>query len=144
MQTLLLTLLLSLFICVHAHASGSIEGPYWTEDRNGIIEVYREGEEVRGRVLWRSSPMLDERNPDPNLRGRSMVGVTFLTGFTPAQDEWRGGSVYSADNGRTYRGKLWLEKEGQILKMRGYVGISLFGRTAAFQRMSDKDSLPEN
>lgn len=138
------TLLASALATLQAVSSSPIEGRYWTEDKSGIIELYRNGEEVSGRVLWRSKPLKDEQNPDPELRGRSMVGVTFLTGFTQAENEWRGGTVYSADNGRTYRGKLWLENDGQTLKMRGFLGISLLGRTATFERLDANDIIPES
>lgn len=136
------TLLLSMFVSLESRAEPPIEGRYWTEDKKGIVELYRAGSELRGRVLWRAEPLLDENNPDPNLRGRSMIGATFLSGFTQADSSWQHGSVYSADNGRTYRGKLWLEDNGQVLKMRGYVGLSLFGRTASFQRLSLNESVP--
>ncbi len=138
------TLLASFFAIPDASASTPIEGLYWTDDREGIIELYRQGDELRGRIRWRASPSLDHKNPDPALRQRSMVGVTFLTGFTQARDQWRGGSVYAADNGRTYQGKLWLEEGGEVLKMRGYIGISLLGRTASFTRLADGESIPES
>lgn len=139
-----LTLLSSTFLLVSANATSSIEGLYWTEDKEGIIELYHQGDELRGRIRWRATPLLDEKNPDANLRGRSMLGVTFLTGFAQEQQEWRGGRVYSADNGRTYRGTIWLEEEGQVLKMRGYIGIALLGRTASFRRLANDETIPED
>jgi len=138
-----LTLLSYPLIAPVALAADSVEGRYWTEDRNGVIEMYLESDEMKGRILWRSEPLLDENNPNPSLRGRSMVGVTFLSGFEYKDGQWRGGEVYSADNGRNYTGKLWLEDEGQTLKMRGFLGISLLGRTASFQRLTRDDSIPE-
>lgn len=142
-KLILITLFLSFALGQNVHATASIEGRYWTDDRKGIIEMYLEGEEIKGRILWRSSPLLDSKNPDPGLRGRSMIGVTFLTGFTEKGDAWKGGRVYSPDNGRTYRGKLWLEDDGQILKMRGFIGVSLLGRTASFTRLTASESVPE-
>ncbi|MEM9533543.1 MAG: DUF2147 domain-containing protein [Pseudomonadota bacterium] len=136
-------LLLVLYLPLAASAGHAIEGRYWTEDRNGMIEMYRAGDQLSGRIVWRSSPLLDRNNPDPSLRGRSMVGVTFLTGFTKKGSKWEGGEVYSADNGRTYRGKLWLEDDGLTLKMRGFVGVSLFGRTASFSRVAANEPMPE-
>ena len=137
------TLLLTLFSVPDARASAPIEGRYWTEDKKGIIELYRSGGAVHGRILWRSQALRDENNPDPALRDRSLIGITFLNDFSPAHGQWRGGTVYSADNGRTYRGRLWLEQGGQVLKMRGFLGVSLFGRTATFLRLSADDTVPE-
>ncbi|MEM9385771.1 MAG: DUF2147 domain-containing protein [Pseudomonadota bacterium] len=67
--------------------------------------------------------------------------MPFLSGFRfDGQSRWIGGRVYAPDNGRTYRGKLWL-REGD-LKMRGFVGVSLLGRTATLPRYPANAPLP--
>lgn len=119
-----------------------IFGRYWNPDRDGIVEVYREGDRVQGRVIWSATALIDAKNRDKTLRGRDMLGVPFLTGFRfDGDDRWTGGLVYAPDNGRTYRGRLWLE-DGN-LKMRGFVGISALGRTATFLRYDGGTNLPD-
>lgn len=122
-----------------------IIGRYWSENQMGVIEIYADQGVYNGRIVWRLEPMLDENNPDPALRGRSIVGIQFMEGFQydPSNDQWRGGDVYAPDNGSTYSGKMWLENEGQTLKMRGFIGISLFGRTAEFQRLAPDETVPQ-
>jgi uncharacterized protein (DUF2147 family) len=64
-----------------------------------------------------------------------VIGITFLKDFIfDGKDEWVDGEVYSIDNGGTYSGRIWLEGGGKTLKMRGYLGISLLGRTATLTR----------
>lgn len=77
----------------------------------------------------------DVNNPDPNLKGRKLLGAPILWGFKPDNEDktkWVDGRIYDPDNGKTYDCKLRLE-DGE-LHIRGYVGISLFGRTTVWTR----------
>ncbi|MEL6253268.1 MAG: DUF2147 domain-containing protein [Bacteroidota bacterium] len=112
-------------------------GQYWTEGKEGKIEIYKEGDKFFGKILWRKEARKDSENPDTALRNRSVIGLVFLKDFSFEEEIWTGGSVYSIDNGNTYSGKLWLEDGGQKLKMRGYIGFSLLGRTASLERVSN-------
>lgn len=139
-----ITAFLCLMIIASASAdeAGDILGLYWNPDRNGIIEIYSEDDAVYGRVIWSAIPLIDEKNDEASLVGRDMLGVPFLTGFRfDGDDRWTGGRVYAPDNGRTYRGRLWL-KDGD-LKMRGFVGVAALGRTATFARYQGGAELPD-
>ena len=77
----------------------------------------------------------DDKNPDPKLRGRKLLGARIMWGFKPDNDEktkWVDGKIYDPDNGETYKCKVRLE-DGK-LRIRGYVGISWFGRTTVWTR----------
>ncbi|MEO1451850.1 MAG: DUF2147 domain-containing protein, partial [Bacteroidota bacterium] len=89
------------------------------------------------RIIWRKENRKDIHNPDETKRNRLIVGIQFLAGFIFDSDEetWANGTVYSIDNGNTYQGKIWLEDDGETLKMRGYIGFSLLGRTATLKRV---------
>ncbi len=67
------------------------------------------------------------------LRQRDLVGVNLLTNFTYGNGEYSGGEVYDPANGKTYSCNISFA--GQNLKVRGYIGISLFGRTEIFERI---------
>lgn len=114
-----------------------IIGQYWVEGKTGKIEIYNCGDEYCGKIIWRADTRKDVKNPDKTLRNRSVIGITFLKNFIYQvnNEEWTDGTVYSIDNGKTYSGKLWLEDNGQTLKMRGFIGLSLFGRTATLKRV---------
>ena len=68
-----------------------------------------------------------------------LLGVTVLKGLEYAGDnEWEDGSIYSPDNGKTYSARATLTDEN-TLEARGYLGISLLGRSQTWQRV-DRDA----
>ena len=47
---------------------------------------------------------------------------------------WSGGRIYNPEDGKTYKCKLTLQDDG-TLKVRGYVGMSIFGKTQIWRRL---------
>ncbi len=113
-----------------AEDADAILGTYLNEEQTAHIEIFKDGTVYSGRIVWHKQNRKDYKNPDPALQDRHLVGLIFAKGFVydPQEKEWNSGKVYAPDDGKTYNGYLWLE-DG-VLKMRGYVGIPLFGRTA--------------
>ncbi len=118
-----------------------IEGIWLVEDGEAKIEVLRCGDDVCGRIVWLSEPTNSEGNvktdilnPDRSLRDRMVIGVQLLR--IPAVPDkrgvWSGGRIYDPDTGKTYRCTLRLD--GERLKLRGYIGIRLFGRSTHWTR----------
>ncbi len=110
----------------------------WTskEKRDSLIEIYDCGEHLCGRLVSLTDPLDDAGipkkdiyNTDESLRDRPLAGIEFLTGFTYDERKaaWKGGRIYNARDGKTYKSTM-VFKEGE-LKVRGFVGISLFGKT---------------
>ncbi|MEL6917620.1 MAG: DUF2147 domain-containing protein [Bacteroidota bacterium] len=112
-----------------------ILGQFWTDNKEGKIEIFKKGDTYHGKILWRKVARKDTENPNKSLRDRSVVGIVFMKNFVFNDSKWVDGEVYSIDNGRTYSGKMWLEDGGNTLKMRGFIGISLLGRTASLKRI---------
>ena len=78
----------------------------------------------------------DVHNSDPAKRGEPLCGLMMMGSLTPAKGsapKWEGGWVYDPESGSTYKGEMHLEGADK-LKLRGYVGISLFGRTQDWTR----------
>ncbi len=60
-----------------------------------------------------------------------------MTGFRYAgEDRWTGGEIYDPNSGNTYKGTMRLI-DRNTLKLRGYIGISLFGRSDTWTRVED-------
>ena len=73
-------------------------------------------------------------NPDLNLRKKPVLGLEIVKGFAYAGDsKWVDGKVYDPKNGKTYSGKMTLVSPNQ-LNLRGFIGISLLGRTTTWTR----------
>jgi uncharacterized protein (DUF2147 family) len=78
-------------------------------------------------------------NPDKKLKSRTTLGVENLKNFIYNADdnEWNKGEIYNPNNGSTYDCYMWFEKNNyNVLKIRGYLGISLIGRTTTWTRSS--------
>ena len=61
------------------------------------------------------------------------IELTIMEGFSYNGKIWSGGTVYDPENGKTYKCKLTLRKDGR-LEVRGYIGFSLIGRTEIWTR----------
>lgn len=113
-------------------------GRWLTEDKRGVIHVYLEGDgKLAGRLVGGPAPNEnDVKNPDPALRGRSLLGIKLMQGFVRKDDGvWREGSIYDGDSGKLYKANVRLrDPDANRLLLRGYVGIPLLGRTAEWTR----------
>jgi uncharacterized protein (DUF2147 family) len=114
-------------------AADKVTGVYWSPKKDAKIEIYKKGEQYYGKSIWVAVPKKDVENPEVSLRKRSTLGIELLTNFNFANGEYSGGSIYDPQSGKTYSCKMTLI--GENLKVRGYIGISLFGRTEIFERI---------
>ncbi|MGE5537490.1 MAG: DUF2147 domain-containing protein [Gemmatimonas sp.] len=116
----------------------TIAGVWWTPERDGKIEiVIDDAATANGRLIAIAPDAADRDTKNPNLalRDRPVLGLTILRDFRQERDgSWSGGTVYDPETGSTYRGTLSLDGSDR-LRMRGYIGISLFGRTEILDRV---------
>ncbi len=110
---------------------------FWSPERDAklLLRVTPDGE-LTARVLAVLPERADQRdvyNPDPALRDRRVLGIAVFEGFrfSERRDRWEGGTVFDVKNGKIYRGHL--QREGITLRARGFIGISLLGRTESFE-----------
>jgi hypothetical protein len=81
------------------------------------------------------------RNPDPKLRERPLCGLQIGDGFVEVDAQHaRGGHLYDPRSGRTYSGQM--TAEGNLLRLRGYVGLPILGRTEIWARASKPPPCP--
>jgi uncharacterized protein (DUF2147 family) len=112
------------------------------------IEIYRCKEKYCGKLVWlkdpnfamddekdfAGKPKVDRHNPDPARRGEPVVGKQVLQGLTQnSAHTWNDGEIYDTKSGTTYQCKAVLTQQG-TLEFRGFVGVSLFGRTSVWTR----------
>jgi uncharacterized protein (DUF2147 family) len=80
---------------------------------------------------------VDRENPDATLRTRKIVGLVLMSGFVfDGKGTWQKGTIYDPDNGKTYKSKIKIT-DGGVLKVRGFIGVSLIGRTSQWTRVGD-------
>ena len=76
-------------------------------------------------------------NPDEALRDRPILGLQIMSDFEyDGNDKWKKGTIYAPDDGKTYKSKMSLSED--VLKVRGYIGISMLGRTEEWTRVPPK------
>ena len=114
-------------------ASTVIEGIYWSPKKDAKIQIYRKGTKYFGKTVWLTKPGKDIKNPVAALRERALLGLELLSNFEWHDDEYSGGKIYDPESGKTYDCKMALN--GDVLKVRGYIGISMLGRTERFVRV---------
>ena len=138
--TRLATLALILLPLAAAAEIKGIEGRWLSGDGDGWIDIALVGDRLVGRIAGSpndqpgDAPRYDELNPDPALRARPLLGLTIMSGFRyDADGRWVDGRIYDPNSGNTYKGTIQ-QVDANTLKLRGYVGISLFGRTETWIR----------
>ena len=134
--------LLVMFFAVNAFGeeSDAVLGIWYNEEKTSGIEIFRCTDTYCGRIVWLKNPLntegkekVDSKNPDESLKARKLMGLQILSGFRYSGDgTWEAGKIYDPKNGKTYSCKMRLE--GENLKIRGFIGISLFGRTTVWSR----------
>lgn len=130
-------LLLPLFLYSSNFSRDDVKGIWLTQKKDGKFEIFERNGKFYGKLIWGKTPgKLDDKNPDPKLRKRKLVGSEILTGFEWDGDQWVDGEIYDPREGDFYSCEMWLEDKN-TLKIRGYVGISLFGKTVTWTRVKD-------
>jgi uncharacterized protein (DUF2147 family) len=132
--------LMALPVTTRGADGAGIAGLWLVEARDAVIDIQPCGERLCGTVVWLKEPRpngrvrLDEKNPDAAQRTRPVCGLRLLYDFKASDaNEWNDGHIYSADEGETYSAKMAL-LDANTLKVRGFVGISLFGKSQVWTR----------
>lgn len=140
-KTILLFSLSILFSGIFAQApnADAITGSWLTASGKAIVKIYKEGNVYNGRITWLKTPLneagkpkVDKNNPDINQRGTPLLGLNLLKGFVFKNGQWEDGTIYDPENGKTYDCRIRY-RDG-MLDLRGYVGITLMGRTQVWYR----------
>ena len=115
-------------------------GVWWNHEKDAHIEIYKCGDEYCGKIVWlktpeeNGAPKKDKNNPDESLRGRPLKGLNVLKGFVFKEEgSWDDGTIYNPRDGKTYSCYLKMLEDGR-LKVRGFIGISLIGKTQYWER----------
>ena len=68
-------------------------------------------------------------------KGQKIIGMTIAKGLKKNGDKYDGGEILDPENGKTYKCKMKLNEKGDELEVRGYIGISLIGRSQTWHRV---------
>lgn len=131
-----------------AEEQGGIVGVWKTTDDKSEVRIYEEKGKFFGKIVSLKEPNVpagdksglggkpktDYHNPKPELRQRPIIGLQIMTDFAPdGPGHWTGGKVYDPESGKTYKSWIALVATNR-LEVRGYLGVSLLGRTVTWTR----------
>ena len=146
MKTLLINSILICMIITHAFAqtansAETLNGTWLVQDGSAKVKIEKSNGKFIGKIVWlnpptdkNGKPLLDKKNPDKSLQNRPQLGLPLLNDFIYDGDNlWTDGTIYDPESGKTYSCKITM-KDKQAIEVRGYVGISLFGRTETWKR----------
>ena len=147
-----ISVVLSTFLLLVSFAIAADEdrilGLWNTAEKDCKIEIFKCGGKYCGRIAWLKEPfypaddemgmagrpIVDRRNPNPDLRSRPLVGLQLLEGFTYiGKNVWEKRAIYSPRSGKTYKCKMTLAAPDH-LEVRGFIGIPLLGGTSTWTR----------
>jgi uncharacterized protein (DUF2147 family) len=108
-----------------------------TKQPKALVRISEDGGVLNGRI----EKLFNPSRPNPvceqctdERKGKPIEGMTILTGLKREGDGWESGEILDPNNGKIYRAKARLADGGRQLEVRGFVGVSLFGRTQTWIR----------
>ncbi|MES2678960.1 MAG: DUF2147 domain-containing protein [Bacteroidota bacterium] len=119
-----------------------IVGTWLTASGTAKVYISREGDKYNGRITWLKNPndetgkpKVDKNNPDKASKMMPLMGLKLLKNFVFDDGEWNDGTIYDPLNGKTY--SCVIKYRDGKLDLRGYIGISLIGRTQTWFKVPD-------
>jgi uncharacterized protein (DUF2147 family) len=98
-----------------------------------------------GATIVKGYPVLAGRQLEPNplcricpgeFKNKPLIGMRLMWGLKGEGGDWDGGKILDPDEGKIYDVKLGLSEDGSNLDVRGYLGVSVFGRTQTWRRFN--------
>jgi uncharacterized protein (DUF2147 family) len=131
-----------------AQSADDIIGNWKNGEGTGVVQIYKTTSgHYAGKIVWLKEPIdpetgkpkLDKRNPDAALRNVPTLGLVNLKAFqfNTTDKIWENGTIYDPKVGKEYSCKATLTSKN-TLEVRGFIGVSLFGRTDTWTRMVKK------
>ena len=136
----LLLLMLTGFSAKTFAQKDKLEGLWYNAEKTAKINIYKGTDgKFWGKIVWlkepekNGKPKTDENNPKAERKNDPLLNLVILSHFEKDGDDlYNDGEIYDPKNGKTYSCKI--THKGTSLSVRGYVGISLIGRTTTWER----------
>ncbi|WP_026449743.1 DUF2147 domain-containing protein [Aequorivita capsosiphonis] len=141
MKKILLTFSL-IALSVMAAVAQDVTGKWQTFDDDtgkakSVVEIYKQNGKIFGKVVEIADPSKRDATctkcPDDD-KGKPIMGLIIIKDLKKDGKEYNGGTIMDPNNGKVY--KSYIELDGaNTLKVRGYIGFSLLGRTQTWTRV---------
>ena len=134
----IMAILTALFAAAPANGQtgGEVSGIWLTQAGDAKVRVSKCGGGICGVVVWlrepinpaTGKPQVDDKNPNPALANRPMIGLALFSGMRPSDQNRWSGQIYNADDGRSYASNISVSGPDS-LTVEGCVGVFCGGET---------------
>jgi uncharacterized protein (DUF2147 family) len=136
---------LMIFLSTSYADENKIIGKWLNEKNSAVISIDQKNGIASGTIIWlkeqsaEGQVLLDLKNPDPLKRSIPILRMKILNDANATKnDKWENGRIYDPESGNTYRCTIVIEGD-KVLKLRGYVGTPLIGRTVIWKSISENE-----
>ena len=108
-----------------------------TGNARAIVRIYEQDGRLFGRIERSFTPGAENRVCEEckdERKNQPIIGLVIIRNIQLKDGEYAGGDILDPDTGTVYRCKFRLDQDGARLIVRGYIGISLLGRSQTWQR----------
>ena len=121
---------------IRAQPSGEPTGIWLTQAGDAKVRVSKCGGGICGVIIWLKDPIdpatgrpqVDDKNPNPALAKRPMIGLPLFTTMRPSGPSQWSGEIYNADDGSSYASHVSVADTDR-LRVEGCVGPLCSGET---------------
>lgn len=113
-----------------------------SKELSSIVEISENNGEWSGKIIEIFKTSNEEtlttvcQDCTGEFKDKKIVGLKFIWGMKKkSQFEYTDGQILDPNNGSTYKCKMILSEDGQQLDVRGFIGISLLGRTQTWKKI---------
>tara|TARA_B110001454_G_C12723308_1_gene436516 strand:+ start:58056 stop:58517 length:462 start_codon:yes stop_codon:yes gene_type:complete len=114
-----------------------------TGNVKSLVEITEADGQLTGKVVKLFRKPEEDQDPkcdkcSGDKKDKPIMGLQILWGLKKDGDnKWSGGEIMDPKKGKTYSCKMELSEDGKKLKVRGFLGISLLGRTQTWERQEE-------
>jgi uncharacterized protein (DUF2147 family) len=117
-------------------------GTWLVGTKKAKVLIEKKEDKYYGKIIWLQepnkpdgTPKKDQNNPDKSKRNNPIIGLKLIKGFEyKGNNVWENGKIYDPENGKEYSCIITL-KDKNTIDVRGYIGISLIGRTDTWTKV---------
>ena len=135
-----------------------ILGNWKPSNGRSVVQIYKgkaangeDPDKYYGKIVWllepndeNGNPRTDINNDDDELKKKPLKGLVIMKDLEFEEVDgkvvtWDGGTIYDPNNGSDYSFEAEINKKNKnVMDGRGYIGLSLFGRTDTWTRLVRK------
>lgn len=131
-------------------ATANLQSPvgYWrtiddqTHQPSSVVQITESNNKLYGRIVkiypknGNKSDSICSKCPG-DLHNKPVLGMTFMWDLVKDNDGWGKGKIMDPKTGKIYKCQIHLTDNGTKLQVRGFIGISLIGRTQTWERLEN-------